>query len=185
MSLESAGKGHKSQSCRNLSVCWTCDHSLSEFAKSSKVQLISSFPNRSTLCFALAAVDTRQSHRQVHALDGEERKHDDFTNLVSAALHKAGSKKALLPTKSKKTINEVNLRDLTRSKRQFVVEEALEVKFTDNVYCPLWRSIRSESCQPRFGLTNHASHRPPHHDVCPPRSMHKHLHPASPMEDDG
>ncbi|DBA99141.1 TPA: hypothetical protein ACH3X3_011764 [Trebouxia sp. C0006] len=78
-----------------------------------------------------AAVDTRQSHRQVHALDGEERKHDDFTNLVSAALHKAGSKKALLPTKSKKTITEVNLRDLTRSKRRFVVEQALESEDAD------------------------------------------------------
>lgn len=138
MSLESAGKGHKLQSCKNLSMCCRClDHSLPKFAKSSKLQV-----GCCDFCFASAAVDTRQSHRQVHALDGEERKHDDFTNLVSAALHKAGSKKALLPTKSKKTITEVNLRDLTRSKRRFVVEQALEVTLTDNftvllIYCPI------------------------------------------------
>ncbi len=103
----------------------------------------------SDFCFASAAVDTRQSHRHVHALDGEERKHDDFTNLVSAALHKAGSKKALLPTKSKKTINEVNLRDLTRSKRRFVVEQALEVTLTNNFYCPFYLrpNARLGSCQ--------------------------------------
>ena len=138
MSLESAGKGHKLQSCKNLSMCCRClDHSLPKFAKSSKLQI-----GCCDFCFASAAVDTRQSHRQVHALDGEERKHDDFTNLVPAALHKAGSKKALLPTKSKKTITEVNLRDLTRSKRRFVVEQALEVTLTDNftvllIYCPI------------------------------------------------
>jgi len=100
-------------------------------------------------CSASAAVDTRQSYRHVHAWDGEERKHDDFTNLVSAALHKAGSKKALLPTKSKKTINEVNLRDLTRSKRRFVVEQALEVTLTNNFYCPFYLrpNARLGSCQ--------------------------------------
>ena len=47
-------------------------------------------------------------------------------NLLNTALRKAGSKKALLPTKSKKQFIEIDLRDLTLFKRKFVVEQALE-----------------------------------------------------------
>ena len=76
----------------------------------------------------LAAVDTRLTGRHVNAYDGEERKKEDYDNLVNTALRKAGSKKALLPSKSKNQFKEVDLRDLTLSKRKFVVEQALEVK---------------------------------------------------------
>lgn len=74
-----------------------------------------------------AAVDTRSTKRTLNALDGEERKGDDYDELVNTALRKAGSKKALLPSRSKNQFKEVDLRDLTLSKRKFVVEEALEV----------------------------------------------------------
>lgn len=78
------------------------------------------------LC-ASAAVDTRHTGRHANAFDGEERKKEDYDNLVNTALRKAGSKKALLPTRSKKHFKEIDLRDLTLSKRKFVVEQALEV----------------------------------------------------------
>ena len=76
---------------------------------------------------SFAAVDTRLPLTHSHALDGVARKHEDFNNLVKAALHKAGSNKAILPTKSKKTVREIGMQELTRSKRQFVVEQVLEV----------------------------------------------------------
>ncbi len=62
-----------------------------------------------------------------NAGDREERKQQDFDDLVDHALQKAGSKKALVPSKSKKKMVELDLNKLTRSKRQLVVERALEV----------------------------------------------------------
>ncbi|KAL3153605.1 hypothetical protein ABBQ32_013211 [Trebouxia sp. C0010 RCD-2024] len=78
-----------------------------------------------------AAVDTRHTGRHANAYDGEERKKEDYDNLVNSALRKAGSKKALLPTKSKKQFREIDLRDLTLSKRKFVVEQVLESEDAD------------------------------------------------------
>ncbi|KAL3140482.1 hypothetical protein ABBQ38_004739 [Trebouxia sp. C0009 RCD-2024] len=78
-----------------------------------------------------AAVDTRHTGRHANGYDGEERKKEDYDTLVNTALHKAGSKKALLPTKSKKQFREIDLRDLTLSKRKFVVEQVLESEDAD------------------------------------------------------
>ncbi|KAL3134215.1 hypothetical protein ABBQ38_006650 [Trebouxia sp. C0009 RCD-2024] len=54
-----------------------------------------------------------------------------------------GSKKALLPTKSKKQFREIDLRDVTLSKRKFVVEQALKSKDADasNFYANLKRQL--------------------------------------------
>ncbi|KAL3134216.1 hypothetical protein ABBQ38_006651 [Trebouxia sp. C0009 RCD-2024] len=65
------------------------------------------------------------------SLESAERKGDDYDELVNTALRKAGSKKALLPSRSKNQFKEVDLRDLTLSKRKFVVEEALESEDAD------------------------------------------------------
>ena len=63
-----------------------------------------------------------------NAGDRATRKQQDFDDLVDSALQKAGSsRKALVPSKSKKKMQEVDLRQLTRSKRQLVIEQALEV----------------------------------------------------------
>lgn len=62
-----------------------------------------------------------------NAGDRESRKQQDFDDLVDHALQKAGSKKALVPSKSKKNMQEVDLSKLTPSKRQLVIEQALEV----------------------------------------------------------
>lgn len=62
-----------------------------------------------------------------HAGDREERKQQDFDDLVDTALQKVGSKRALVPSKSKKKMQEVDLSKLTKSKRQLVVEQALQV----------------------------------------------------------
>lgn len=59
--------------------------------------------------------------------DREERKQQDYDDLVDTALQKTGSKKALVPSKSKKKLQQVDLNKLTRSKRQLVVEQALQV----------------------------------------------------------
>ena len=80
-----------------------------------------------TVSLYCAAVDTRSSARRINTFDGEERKKEDYDNLVNTALRKAGSTKALLPTKSKNQFKEIDLRDLTLTKRKFVVEQALEV----------------------------------------------------------
>lgn len=84
--------------------------------------------------FLLAAVDVndRAPHgaardHAAHAGDREERKQQDFDDLVDTAMQKAGSRKALVPSKSKKKMQEVDLRQLTRSKRQLVIEQALQV----------------------------------------------------------
>ncbi|DBA79271.1 TPA: hypothetical protein ACH3X2_007820 [Trebouxia sp. C0005] len=66
-----------------------------------------------------------------NAGDRESRKQQDFEDLVDHALQKAGSKKALVPSKSKKNMQEVDLSKLTRSKRQLVIEQALESKDAD------------------------------------------------------
>ena len=84
-------------------------------------------PCRTSKSFAFAAVDARHTGRHANAHDGEERKKEDYDNLVNTALRKAGSKKVLLPTKSKRYFREIDLRDLTLSKRKFVVDQALEV----------------------------------------------------------
>ncbi|KAL0018676.1 hypothetical protein WJX77_002041 [Trebouxia sp. C0004] len=78
-----------------------------------------------------AAVDIQPSARHITTFDGEERKQEDYATLVDTALRKAGSKKALLRTKSKQHFKEVDLRDLTLSKRKFVVEQALESEDAD------------------------------------------------------
>ena len=61
------------------------------------------------------------------AVDREFRKHQDFDDLVNAALQRTGSKTALVPSKSRKKLQEVDLSKLSRSKRELVVEQALEV----------------------------------------------------------
>ncbi|KAL3150185.1 hypothetical protein ABBQ32_000044 [Trebouxia sp. C0010 RCD-2024] len=67
-----------------------------------------------------------------NAGDRASRQQRDFDDLVDSALQKAGSsRKALVPSKSKKKMVEVDLKQLTRSKRQLVIEQALESKDAD------------------------------------------------------
>ena len=61
-----------------------------------------------------------------NAGDRHERKQQDFDDLVDHALERSGSKKALVPSKSKKKMQQIDLNKLTRSKRQLVIEQALE-----------------------------------------------------------
>ncbi len=174
MSLQAAGEGHKLPSCKNLALpCRCLDHSLPKSAKRSKVELVSSLSVALIVALHLQRLTRDNLIGTFTRCTERSASNDDFTNVVSAALHKAGSKKALLPTKSNKTIDEINLRDLTRSKRRFVVEQALEVTLTDNFYCALnlRPNTRYGSCQPRFGLPSHASHRPPRH-VCDAAQEH-------------
>ena len=86
-----------------------------------------------TCCsFAAADVGDRAPHgaarsEAANAEDRHDRKQQDFGDLVDHAMERSGSKKALVPSKSKKKMQEIDLRKLTRSKRQLVVEQALEV----------------------------------------------------------
>lgn len=63
-----------------------------------------------------------------NALDRQSRKDRDFDDLVDSAMHRrASTQKVLVPSKSKKNMQEVDLSKLTRSKRNLVVEQVLEV----------------------------------------------------------
>lgn len=63
-----------------------------------------------------------------NALDRQSRKDRDFDDLVDSAMQRrASSQKALVPSKSKKNMQEVDLNKLTRSKRNLVIEQVLEV----------------------------------------------------------
>lgn len=112
-----------------------CDESLSRHIQSLHVQNCCSTCQCCVdihLDLAAVEVNDRAPHGAArdHAANAEEResrKQQDFDDLVDHALQKAGSKKALVPSKSKKKMQEVNLNKLTRSKRQLVVEEALQV----------------------------------------------------------
>ena len=82
--------------------------------------------------FAAVDVNDRAPHgpardHAANAGDREERKQQDFDDLVDTALQKTGSRKALVPSKSKKKMQQVDLSQLTRSKRQLVIEQALQV----------------------------------------------------------
>ena len=83
--------------------------------------------------FLHAAVDVsdRAPHgpardHAANAGDRHERKQQDFDDLVDHAMERSGSKRALVPSKSKKKMQQIDLNKLTRSKRQLVVEQALE-----------------------------------------------------------
>lgn len=83
-------------------------------------------------CRLHAAVDVNDRgaarDHAANAGDRASRQQRDFDDLVDSALQKAGSsRKALVPSKSKKKMVEVDLKQLTRSKRQLVIEQALEV----------------------------------------------------------
>ena len=111
-------------------MCALCVHqALYHFV----AQFLTAFP-RLEVYFPLAAVDVNDRaphgaprHHAANAGDREERKQQDYDDLVDTALQKAGSRKALVPSKSKKKMQEVDLRHLTRSKRQLVIEQALQV----------------------------------------------------------
>lgn len=76
--------------------------------------------------------------------DREERKQQDYDELVDFALEKAGSRKALVPSKSKKKMQQVDLSKFTRSKRQLVIEQALQVRCCTNACAPRtsWLQVR-------------------------------------------
>ena len=85
------------------------------------------FRRSETRRFLSAAADPRYSRRSISTFDGEQRKQDDYDHLVATAVYKAGPKKAVHSTPPGKDVQKIDLHNLTRSKRKFVVAQALEV----------------------------------------------------------
>jgi len=59
--------------------------------------------------------------------DAGERKDDDFEQLQAAAMQRVNSKKVVVPTASRKNIQEVDVRKLTRSQKNRIIDAGLQV----------------------------------------------------------
>lgn len=74
-----------------------------------------------------------REHKQEQQ-DAGSRKDDDFEELQAAAMQKITSQKVVLPTASRKHIQEVDVRKLTRSQKNRILDAGLQV--TDfSIYC--------------------------------------------------
>lgn len=85
-------------------------------------------------CYSAAADEvgrpsTGAGRTQAHInMERQDRKDLDLAELMHAAMQKGGlTDKAMLPSASKQKLNTVSLRHLTRSQRERVIEEALQV----------------------------------------------------------
>jgi UDP-N-acetylglucosamine 2-epimerase len=59
--------------------------------------------------------------------DAGERKDDDFEQLQAAAMQRVNSKKVVVPTASRKNIQEVDVRKLTSSQKNRILDAGLQV----------------------------------------------------------
>lgn len=80
-----------------------------------------------------------------NAGDRATRKQQDFDDLVDTALQAGSSRKALVPSKSKKKMQEIDLKQLTRSKRELVIEQALEVCCCTGMVCCMQKLVISQN----------------------------------------
>ncbi len=74
--------------------------------------------------------------------DAGERKDDDFEQLQAAAMQRVNSKKVVVPTASRKNIQEVDVRKLTRSQKNRILDAGLQVTVFEVLnHCPIvgWR----------------------------------------------
>lgn len=72
-----------------------------------------------------------------HSFRSESLPHDDYDELLSAAMQKAAEhpdshRMAVLPTENKSQVNMLDVNKLTRSKKKLVVTRALESSGQDN-----------------------------------------------------
>jgi len=67
-----------------------------------------------------------REHKEVQQ-DARERKDDDFEQLQAAAMQRVNSKKVVVPTASRKNIQEVDVRKLTRSQKNRIIDAGLQV----------------------------------------------------------
>ncbi|KAL0051690.1 hypothetical protein WJX82_000289 [Trebouxia sp. C0006] len=63
--------------------------------------------------------------------DAGERKDDDFEQLQAAAMQRVNSKKVVVPTASRKNIQEVDVRKLTSSQKNRILDAGLQSKDND------------------------------------------------------
>ena len=59
--------------------------------------------------------------------DTEAGKDEDFQQVQAAALQRANSQKVVVPTPSRKNMKEIDVRKLTKSQRNMVLDQALQV----------------------------------------------------------
>lgn len=65
---------------------------------------------------------------KVNQQDAEGGKDEDFQELQAAAMQRVNSQKVVVPTPSRKNMREIDVRKLTRSQKNMVLEQALQVK---------------------------------------------------------
>ena len=79
--------------------------------------------------------------------DAGERKDDDFEQLQAAAMQRVNSKKVVVPTASRKNIQEVDVRKLTGSQKNRILDAGLQVKIFEVLnHCPILSVGVSNSC---------------------------------------
>ncbi len=93
--------------------------------------------------------------------DAGERKDDDFEQLQAAAMQRVNSKKVVVPTASRKNIQEVDVRKLTRSQKNRILDAGLQVTVFEVLntapYCLLASAIAAMCCSVLASCgTNHA-----------------------------
>lgn len=59
--------------------------------------------------------------------DAQAGKDDDFEQLQAAAMQRVNSQKVVLPTPSRKNIQEVDVSKLTRSQKNRILDQGLQV----------------------------------------------------------
>ena len=60
--------------------------------------------------------------------DAEGGKDEDFQELQAAARQRVNSQKVVVPTPSRKNMKEIDVRKLTRSQKNMVLEQVLQVE---------------------------------------------------------
>lgn len=73
--------------------------------------------------------------------DAGERKDEDYEQLQAAAMQRVNSKKVVVPTASRKHIQEVDVRKLTKEQRNRILDQGLQVQ-TSRV----WHTVSAPAC---------------------------------------
>lgn len=84
-----------------------------------------------------------REHKQEQQ-DAGSRKDDDFEELQAAAMQKVTSQKVVLPTASRKHIQEVDVRKLTRSQKNRILDAGLQVTVS-SIHCEC--ALRFNTCK--------------------------------------
>lgn len=86
--------------------------------------------------------------------DSEAGKEEDVHQLQAAAMERVNSQKVVIPTASRRHLKEVDVRKLTKSQKNLMLDEALQVTYT-----PLFVVCKVGWCS-RFQLTATGGHKP-------------------------